>query len=282
MSEHCTKAVIAVAGNGTRWLPLTKAIEKCMLPVVDRPVVDYLVDDCIQAGITDIIFVVGAMSDQIRTYYGHNQWLERHLQKIGKSRAATALGEVAAKARFHFVEQDPNAYGSTAAVWAARNQIREDEPFLFLVGDCIPWKPDGSSAMADLLAEARASNVDNTLLVFDVPEHEADQYGIVVTENRDGHEYFSRILEKPKPTDTTSRLANAGMYLLRGVWPHVERGMSHAGEEQFFTDPLNWHHQVGAEIGVVRLQGEYLDTGSPESWLRTNLKIANHNRTAGQ
>jgi UTP--glucose-1-phosphate uridylyltransferase len=252
-----------------------------MLPVVDRPVVDYVVDDCLRAGITDITFVVGAMSEQIRTYYGHNRWLERHLERQGNTQAAVALGEIATKARFHFVEQEPNEYGSTAALWAARNRVRPNEPFLFLIGDCFLWRPDGSSAMTDFVAEADARNLDNAMLVFGVPDDEVSKYGIVATEERDGQEYFSYVQEKPKVEDAATRLANTGIYLLRGVWPHVERGMTHPGKERYFTDPLNWHHEAGAEIGVIRLNGEYLDTGTPEAWLQTNLRVAGLNQTAG-
>jgi UTP--glucose-1-phosphate uridylyltransferase len=278
MNETCTKAVIAVAGNGTRWLPATKALEKCMLPVGDRPVVDYVVDDCIQAGITDITFVVGAMSEQIRTYYGHNRWLERHLERQGNAQAAAALGEIASKATFHFVEQEPNQYGTTAALWAARNQIGADERFLFLIGDCFLWRPDGSSAMADFVNEANTNNLDNAMLVFEVPRDEVSAWGIVATEERDGREYFSHVQEKPKPEEAATQLANTGIYMLRGVWPHVERGLTHPGQERYFTDPLNWHHQAGAEIGVIRLNGEYLDTGTPQSWLQTNIRVAGVNQ----
>ena len=99
----CTKAIIPIAGYGTRRLPITKAIEKHMLPLGNRPMVDYLVEDCIRAGITEFMFVVGEEFDQIRRYYGQNQLLEEYLENKGKTDELEEIRSLNKKARFHYV-----------------------------------------------------------------------------------------------------------------------------------------------------------------------------------
>src|ERR1044072_794397 len=96
--QVCTKAIIALAGFGTRRLPITKSIEKCMIPIGNRPIIDYVVENCLNAGITDIIFVVGEQSSQIRTYYGNNEALDAYLQQKGATQQAEELRAIAGKA----------------------------------------------------------------------------------------------------------------------------------------------------------------------------------------
>src|SRR5688500_14108078 len=102
----CKKAIIPVAGFGTRRLPITKAVEKCMLPVGNRPLIDYVVEDCIKAGVEEFYFVVGEEFQQLKRYYGHNQLLEEYLQRNGKQEALDEILAIAHKARFHYVIQD--------------------------------------------------------------------------------------------------------------------------------------------------------------------------------
>src|SRR5687767_1023195 len=97
------KAIIPVAGYGTRRLPITKAVEKCMLPVGNRPIVDYVVEDCLKAGITDIIFVVSEQFEQLQNYYGNNELLEEYLKGKGKTAQLQEVRELARKAKFHYV-----------------------------------------------------------------------------------------------------------------------------------------------------------------------------------
>src|SRR5689334_11009751 len=102
----CTKAIIPVAGYGTRCLPITKAIEKCMLPVGNRPIIDYVVEDCLCAGIEEIIFVVGENFEQLKRYYGHNTLLEDYLKDRNKSTELGKVQAVGGGARFRYVIQD--------------------------------------------------------------------------------------------------------------------------------------------------------------------------------
>jgi UTP--glucose-1-phosphate uridylyltransferase len=271
---NCTKAIIALAGFGGRRVPITKAVEKCMMPVGNRPIVDYAVDNCIAAGITDIIFVVGEQSQQIRTFYGHNQGLEDYLVKQHKLEALQAISDLKTKARFHFVLQDSKQpYGTTVPLWLARDYIQPDESFLFLYGDNLFHNTEGN-VITDFMRDAEASGAPSAMMVNEVPQELLSQYGIVATERRGEHEFFNYIHEKPAEHEAPSNLNNSGCFLLNtDIFGYAERGMTHPGKEQYFTDPLNWYHEAGNDIAVVRISGEYIDCGSLEGWLYANNRI---------
>jgi len=274
----CTTAIIAIAGYGGRRVPITKAIEKCMLPIGNRPIVDYIIDDCIAAGITDIVLVVGEQSSQVRTYYGHNPLLETYLATHHSGEALTQVTSLATKARFRYVVQDSTQpYGTTVPLWLARDCIAPGESFLYLYGDNIFYRPQGGSAITAFLAEAAASGAQHAMLVNEVPRDKVSQYGIVGTTMHGEHEFFDHIAEKPRVEDAPSNLNNAGCFLLQhSVFSQIEKGMTHPGKEKYFTDPLNWHHEAGNDIAVVRLDGEFLDCGSLDGWLYANNRVVGH------
>src|SRR5688572_10023993 len=141
---NCTKAIIPVAGYGTRRLPITKAIEKCMLPIGNRPIVDYVAEDCLKAGITDIILVVGEQFDQMQTYFGRNELLEEYLRGKGKTKELEEIVELAQKAKVHYVVQDQHQpYGTATPVALAANFIEDGEQVLVLMGDDFIYNRDG-------------------------------------------------------------------------------------------------------------------------------------------
>lgn len=275
-TPRCKKAIIAVAGFGTRRLPATKSIEKCMIPVGNRPIVDYLVQDCINAGIDDIIIVVGEQSEQIRTYYGHNDMLEAYLARHGKTKLLDEVAGLSTKARFRFVIQDRNQpYGTSTPVWLSKELTGPDEPFLFLYGDNIFYNADGSSAVADFLAQAETAGTAGAMMVVEVPPDQVNRYGIVALEQRDNLEIYQKIVEKPAVEDAPSNLNNAGCFLFRpDIMPYVERSMKESPQhERYIIDALNWYAEAGHDVAVVRIKGEWLDCGSVEGWLYANNRI---------
>lgn len=271
----CTKAIIALAGFGGRRVPITKAIEKCMIPVGNRPIVDYLVDDCIAAGTTDIIFVVGEQSQQIRTYYGHNQGLEDYLVKNHKLDALEAVSDLQTKARFHFVTQDTSQpYGTSVALWLARNYIQEDESFLFMYGDNLHYREDSKHVIAAFVRDAAASGADTAMMVNEVPHDQVHKYGVVATEPRGKFEFFRYIHEKPTVNEAPSNLNNSGVFMFtQAIFPYVKRSLDDESHERYVTDAINYYHDDGHDIAVVRSSGEWLDCGSVEGWLYANNRI---------
>lgn len=272
----CTKAVIAVAGYGTRRLPITKAIEKCLIPIGDRPIVDYIVEDCIKAGIKEIIFVVGEQSDQIRTYYGQNRMLEDYLLAGGKHEALEEVRKLATKADFHFVVQDrKQPYGTSTPIWLAKDLIEPGERFLYLYGDNIYYNEDGSSAIKAFLEDAKEADTAGAMMAVEVPHDQVSHYGIVAVEERNGREMYQRIVEKPKPEEAPSNLNNAGCFLVGAdIFPLVEKSINDSPQqEKYFIDAINWYAEAGHELAVIRTKGEYIDCGTVPGWLHANNRM---------
>jgi UTP--glucose-1-phosphate uridylyltransferase len=272
----CKKAIIPIAGYGTRRLPITKAIEKCMLPVGNRPVIDYIVEDCIRAGITEFLFVVGEEFDQIRRYYGQNQLLEEYLENKGKKKELKMVRDLDRKARFHYVVQDQyQPYGTTVPIWLCRHLIKKDEKFLVVFGDQFFYRPDGSSELADFIKQAGKSGTPSAMLANEVNWNDVSHYGIVVTKRQNGRELYEKIIEKPSREEAPTNLSNASCFVLdSAVFPFIEDNMEQEFEgEHFVTDALNSYSEAGNDMAVIRAKGEFLDCGTTEAWLHTNQRI---------
>lgn len=274
-----TTAIIPVAGYGTRRLPITKAIEKCMLPIGNRPIVDYVVEDCVRAGVRDIWFVVGEDSRQIREYFGHNRHLEKYLRERGKTDMLAQI-QPPQNVRFHFVEQPADGkYGTTIPVALALAEIGTRQPVAVIMGDDFLYNPTGESDIARLLA-AVENDGEAALLGVKVPRELTPNYG-VITLNKQGH--FSHIVERPAaPADAPSDLINVSKYVLP---PRVqELILQHFGDradfpttsdsgEYYIIDPINAFVAAGGVVKVVANRGEYLDGGNLAGWLHANAVV---------
>lgn len=278
MSVRCTKAIIAVGGFGTRWLPITKSIEKCMLPVGSRPVIDYIVDDCIQAGIKDIYFVVGEQSAQIRSYYGDNEAIYKHLEAKGKTKELEGLKKMSSKANFHFVVQSPSLpYGTAVPVTLCEQYIEPSEQVVVIMGDQFVYNKDGGSEVAHLLSDVDASGATSGMGVVHVPKEEVYKYGIVEVERRDHKQFFKQIVEKPKPEDAPSTFNNLSLYVFDGDMFSCLQHIKPTNGEYYVTDALNIYvGELGKPLAVVTTKGEYLDCGTVDGWLHANQFMAEH------
>ncbi len=273
---NCTKAIIPIAGYGTRRLPITKAIEKCMLPVGNRPVIDYVVEDCIRAGITEFMFVVGEEFDQIRRYYGQNQLLEEYLEHKGKTKELEEVQALNKKARFHYVVQDQyQPYGTAVPVWLCRHLIKPGEKVLVVFGDQFFYRQDGGSELADFIAQAEQAGTPSAMLANEVAWEDVSHYGIVVTKKDADRELYQKIIEKPSRQAAPTNLSNASCFVFDpGIFPFIDDNLEQEFEgEHFLTDPLNAYAAAGNDIAVIRAKGEYLDCGTTEAWLHTNQRI---------
>lgn len=273
---NINKAIIMMAGYGTRRLPITKALEKCMLPVGNRPVVDYIVEDCIRAGITEFILVVGEEFDQVKRYYGHNQILEEYLEDKGKLDELEEIRHLVKKARFHYVVQDQHQpYGTATPVWLSRHLIKPDEKVLVLNGDAFFYREDGTSELADFLEQAEKAGTPSAILVNEVPKEEIHKYGMVLTEERDGKEFYKGIIEKPTKEQATTNLMNPGSYLFDpAIFAFVDKNIEqHFEGEHYLVDAINDYVNAGNDMAVIRAKGEYLDCGTTEAWLAANQRI---------
>lgn len=272
----CTKAIIPIAGYGTRRLPITKAIEKHMLPVGNRPVVDYVVEDCIRAGITEFIFVVGEEFDQIRRYYGQNQLLEEYLESKGKTEELEEVRGLNRKARFHYVIQDQyQPYGTSTPVWLCRHLVKPGEKVLVANGDAFFYRADGGSDLADMLKLVEDHDAKAAMAGFEVEWERVHHYGIISTSKKNGAEVCDNILEQPKPEDAPTNLASGATYVFSSdIFKFAEENVEENFEgEHRITDVINNYIAQGNSLHVFRAKGEYLDCGNTKDWLHTNQRI---------
>lgn len=262
-----TKAIIPVAGWGTRRLPITKAIEKCMLPIGNRPIVDYVVEDCIKAGITDIYFVINKdFNQQIKMYYGSNIALDDYLKSRGKEPLAVIDGDVT----FHYIEQAANdKYGTAIPVALAAPYIATGESAVVLMGDDFIYNADGSSEVARLLAATPPGG--GAMLCAQVDKSEVGRYGVV--EMTDSQEYI-RIIERPDPETTPSTLINISKYVMNHTLIQAAKDVqADASGEYYIIDAMNQHVKNSGVITVLPAQGQYLDGGNLAGWLHANNVI---------
>lgn len=261
-----TTAIIPVAGWGTRRLPITKTIEKCMLPIGNRPLVDYIVQDCIAAGVTDIYFVVSVGSTQLQSYYGENLDLLQYLRVNGKEAFIPAVTPPAVN--FHYVEQDASAkYGTAIPVALVRPLLPADESVVVLMGDDFLYTADGTNDIARLMQTAQQGG--SAMLGVRVPQEDVSKYGVL---QYDQNDTFIKIVEKPSPQDAPSNLINVSKYVLDAA--ALESIDAYAATERsseyYITDPINDYVSGGGVVKIVPAQGEFLDGGSVEGWLHAN------------
>lgn len=250
-----------------------------MLPVGNRPIIDYVVEDCLSAGIEEIIFVVGENFDQLKRYYGHNTLLENYLEDRGKGSELDKVRSIGGKARFRYVIQDQyQPYGTAVPVWLARYLIQPDESVLVVFGDQFFHRQDGTSELADFVERAEAAGTPSAMLAVEVPWEEVSLYGIVATQKQGNVELYEKIIEKPSREDAPSNLNNASCFILsHDIFPFLEQNVNKATSgEHYITDAINSFVTNGHQMAVLRAQGAYLDCGTTESWLRTNNFMATH------
>lgn len=268
-----TKAIIPVAGWGTRMLPITKSIEKCMLPVGTRPVIDYVVQDVLRSGIKDIYFVVGEQSSQIQSYYRSNIQLNDYLRRKGKADMLPIVAPMAG-ANIHFVTQSSSGgYGTSIPVGLCSDYIDDDESAVVIMGDQFFWRDDNGSNTADLIKLIEDAGVSAGLYGNPVPEEDVSKYGII---EKDSDDYFVRIIEKPKQDEAPSNLNNSSFYVFDKKLFELARNLpvNPARGEYEITDAINAYVASGEKIAVGTIEGEYMECGSPDGWLRANNYLA--------
>jgi len=266
-----TKAIIPVAGWGTRRLPITKSIEKCMLPIGNRPIVDYVVRDCIKAGINEIFFVVSKGSTQLQQYYSDNADLNQFLEYNGKQDLMD-LAQPPQNIIFHYVEQDSNQkYGTAIPVSLVGPLLKKGDSVAVLMGDDFVYNTDGSSELARLIAATPEGG--NGMLSTTVPEDQVDRYGVIDLNEETGG--FQGIVEKPAVGQAPSNQINISKYVLNydmilRIYNYSQLEVS---GEYLITEPISQAVMDKVTVTVVPAVGEYLDCGNVHGWLYANNKI---------
>jgi UTP--glucose-1-phosphate uridylyltransferase len=262
-----TKAIIPVAGFGARRLPITKTIEKCMLPIGNRPIVDYVVQDCIAAGITDIYFVVSSTSTQLESYYSDNTLLNEYLISNNKQELLTDV--VVPDVNFHYIIQATSGkYGTAIPVSLVAPLIQKGESVVVLMGDDFIYNRDGSSEIQRLIEATPLGG--NSMLGVNILREQVSRYGVLELDDNNG---FKRIVEKPTIEAAPSTLINVSKYvinydLLQLIVEYSNKDIQDG--EYYITDPINDYVASGGSLKVVPAVGEYLDGGTLDGWLHAN------------
>ena len=268
------KAVIPAAGFGTRFLPQTKAMPKEMLPIVDKPVIQYVVEEAVEAGVEDIVIVTGALKRAIEDHFDVlNQDLVKNLMDGGKMELLEEARKISELANFIYVRQK-GPYGNGTPVLAAE-PIIENEPFAVLWGDeFIYSKPSRLSQMITVYEKYGGIVISGVKIE---KKEDLKRYGIAEIEPVEGNVFkIKNIVEKPKPDEAPSNIATHGAYILP---PEIFRALKNVapgrGGEIWLVDAINMLRDQGVPVYGVEIEnGKYYDTGSKLEYMKTVVEFA--------
>lgn len=268
-----TKAIIPVAGWGTRRLPITKIIEKSMLPVGNRPLVDYSVQELIAAGVKDIYMVISNVEPcQVLEFYKDNLALNQYLIDRGKEDRLKLAKTLPDDVTIHYTVQDPaGKYGTAVPIAMVVEEYNINEPVLVFMGDDFVWNPEGESAATALIKSIQDED-DSAILGVEIDKSKVEKYGVLSV--KDGK--LTNVVEKPTPDKAPSNMINVSKYimspeLLQKIVKYVaENDFGPKDQEYMVTDPIDEYIKNGGVMRVAPTNGEYLDGGSVEGWLHAN------------
>ena len=284
MSKYkVTKAVIPVAGLGTRFLPATKAMPKEMLPLIDKPVIQYVVEEAVNAGLEDVLMVTGRNKNALENHFDRMAELEMNLElkgdhdRLAKVMASTELANI------HYVRQgDPRGLGH--AVLRAKAHIAEHS-FALLLGDDVM---DSRDVLLTKMLEVHEATGENVVALMEVSPDQIHLYGCAVTEGEvtDGVVRISGLVEKPKNEEAPSNLAVIGRYVLRPeIFDILEETKPGRGNEIQLTDALMTAalnpERAGGVLGVV-FKGRRYDTGDKLDFIKATLRLGVDREDIGQ
>lgn len=261
------KAVIPAAGFGTRFLPATKAMAKEMLPIVDKPTIQFIVEEAIESGIEDILIVTGKSKRPIEDHFDSNIELETNLRDKGKDDLLKLVQETTG-IRIHFVRQS-YPLGLGHAVLQAKAFVG-DEPFVVMLGDDLM---KDEVPLTRQLIEGYERTYASTIAVMEVPHEETSKYGIIDPDNQLDEDLLNvrRFVEKPKPEDAPSNYAIIGRYLLTPeIFEILENQEAGAGGEIQLTDAIDTLNKT-QRVFAKNFKGQRFDVGDKFGFLATSI-----------
>jgi UTP--glucose-1-phosphate uridylyltransferase len=267
-----TKAIIPVAGKGTRFLPASKELPKEMLPILNFPMIHYVVKEAVDSGIEEIIFVTSTGKESIENYFDRNFELEMFLEKAGKHESLELIQNIGKMVNIRTVRQKEQL-GLGHAVLMGKSGISDGERFAVLLGDDIIVAQ--TPATKQLMEISKARDNSSVIAVMEVANEETAKYGIVAGEKLDDKTLkMTEMVEKPKPQDAPTNLATPGRYILsKEIFDILEEIPKGAGGEYQLTDAINVlanRREVFAHI----FDGERFDTGSVKGYLDATMDFA--------
>lgn len=277
-SQQILTAVFPVAGRGTRFLPATKASPKEMLPIVDKPLIQYAAEEALSAGARKLVFITGSSKRAIEDHFDTDSELEEALEEQGKHDLLKSLRSIVPGWASCIYIRQPSPLGLGHAVLCARPAVGNEPFFIHLADDLIEAPTPCLGQMAKVFAEQQAS----VLGVETVPESETDKYGIVATDGRTGRlSRVRKIVEKPRPQNAPSNLAVVGRYLLTPrIFDKLEHTGRGAGGEIQLTDAIA-DLLADEAVYAYEFEGKRYDCGNKLGYLQATVEYGLRHETLG-
>lgn len=269
-----TKAVIAAAGFGTRFLPQTKAMPKEMLPIVDKPVIQLIVEQLVASGVTDIIIVTGYTKRAIEDHFDSSEELEHELDGKGKSELAEQIRGIANMANFVYVRQKGTPKGNARPLLNTRHLLNDDEPFFYIFADDF-FRCDEVPYPQQLI-DAYMETGRPVISAAKVSAEDTKRFGMIdVSDKLDERTYrIKGLVEKPGPEKTPSLFASAGSFLLTPeILKIIEREETGVGGEIVLADSINEYAKTN-EVYCKFIDGIWHDAGDKLEYLKTVVDFA--------
>lgn len=279
MKKQVRKAVIPAAGLGTRFLPATKALAKEMLPIVDKPTIQFIVEEALASGIEDILVVTGKSKRSIEDHFDSNFELEYNLKEKGKDDLLKLVDE-STGIRLHFIRQShPRGLGD--AVLQAKAFVG-NEPFVVLLGDDLMDINGTKTPLTKQLIDDYEATHASTIAVMPVPHEEVSAYGVIAPQGEGVNGLYSveTFVEKPNPEDAPSDLAIIGRYLLTPeIFDLLEKQEPGAGNEIQLTDAIDALNKT-QRVFAREFKGKRYDVGDKYGYMKTSIEYGlNHPQT---
>jgi UTP--glucose-1-phosphate uridylyltransferase len=277
--SNVKKLIIPVAGYGTRFLPATKAQPKEMLPIVDKPIVQYVVEDAVKSGVETIIFVTGSGKRAVEDHFAYNLELQSFLKTAGKEEQLEEMKRIADMANFIYIRQK-GPYGNGTPVLCAKHLIG-DEPFAVMWGDEFFYTE--KKPQLRQLIDVFDKYSDPVLTAYEVSRKDTSKYGIIDGEEREKNVFqVNNLVEKPGPKEAPSTLASLGGYILTpDIFEALENTKLGKGGELWLVDAI---HKLLKKrpIYAKQIDGIYYDTGSKLGYLKANVEMALKRKDIGK
>ncbi len=272
MTRKVTKAIFPVAGLGTRFLPATKSVPKEIMTLVDRPLVQYAIDEARAAGITEFIFVTSRGKSALEDYFDHNLVLEQELKAKGKDKLLDTLNATNMESGAIAYIRQHKALGLGHAVWCARRLIG-DEPFAVMLPDDVIA---ADKPCLQQMIEAYEETGGNMVAAMEVPPEQTSSYGVLDVGDNVGTVVRTRgMVEKPKPEDAPSNLAVIGRYVLGpSVLYNLNQKKKGSGGEIQLTDAIAEDIRNGVPVFGYKFDGQRFDCGSKAGFLQATVAFA--------
>lgn len=268
------KAIITDAGFASRYLPITKTMPKAMLPFGNRPIMQLMVEECVEAGIEEIVIVATPEGKPIYEDYFSNSVnrIRKQLAAQGKSERYEPVQHILDFPKIMVIVQDPSLpYGNGSPVASAQKFINGEQAFLVMYSDDVVFgKPGDAKTLVD--AYAADADCEAIIMAQEVSEDVVDKYGII-SFTAGSEDELETIVEKPDRGSEPSRLASYGRYLLKpSIFEHLSMDTVGKDNELWTVDAITALVKQGKRVKVVKTQGEWMTTGDPENYFRAHLK----------